>query len=118
MAPLKEIPAQVTPGVAKATRRDRTRPLPSPGFGPSGRTVSVQIPTASTLHAYSHAQPVPGTSRRHPIRSRIAANNLRGTATSAIWNTSGVVLDGPGAVRSCADLALVRTASKRGIRKA
>ena len=59
ITPLKEIPAQVTSGVAKAPRRDCTRPLPSPGFGPSGRTIPVPIPTPSTLHAFSHAQPVP-----------------------------------------------------------
>ena len=32
MTPLKEIPVHVTPGVAKDPRRDRTRPLPSPGL--------------------------------------------------------------------------------------
>ena len=55
MTPLKEKPDQVTTGAARYPRRDRTRPLPSPGFGPSGQTVPVQIPTASTLHAFPHA---------------------------------------------------------------
>jgi len=52
MTPRKEISAQVTTVVAKARRRDRTRPLLSPGFVPPGRTVPVRIPTASALHAF------------------------------------------------------------------
>jgi hypothetical protein len=85
MTPNKKIPVQVTPGVARDPRNDCTRPFPSPGFGPSGRTVPVQIPTASSLNIFSPAQLAPGTSRSRSIRSKIAAKSVRGTSTSAGW---------------------------------
>jgi hypothetical protein len=49
-----------------------------------GRTIIVPRAASSSLHSSLDVQPVPGTVRSRPIRSRIAANKVRGTATSAI----------------------------------
>src|SRR5271157_957846 len=58
----------------------------SPGSGLSGRTITVPLAGASSLHASLDGQPVPGTVRIRSIRSGMAANNSCGTITSANWN--------------------------------
>jgi len=67
-------------------RRRCSRLHRSPGSGLSGRTISVPLAGASSLHASLDGQPVPGTVRIRSIRSGMAANNSCGTITSANWN--------------------------------
>jgi hypothetical protein len=59
---------------------------PSPHGGPS---------PSSSARRHSHPpatndHPGLGATRSRPIRARNAANNLRGTATSAIWNVTAL----------------------------
>jgi len=58
-------------------RRRCSRLHRSPGSGISGRTITVPLAGASSLHAWLDAEPVPGTVHSLPIRSRIAAKKVR-----------------------------------------
>jgi len=60
----------------------------SPGSGLSGRTITVPLAGAPSVHAWLDAEPVIGTVHSLPIRSRIAAKKVRSTARSAIWNVT------------------------------
>ena len=85
----KTIQVDVVPTIARDHHMRVLPTLSLPGFGTSVRTVPVRHAAPSSFLAYYPVtQPVPGTSLSPSIRSRIAANNLRGTATSAIWNVT------------------------------
>src|SRR5271157_3711580 len=87
----KTIQVDVVPTIARDHHTRVLPTLPLPGFGTSVRTVPVRHAAPSSFLAYYPVtQPVPGTSLSPSIRSRIAANNLRGTATSAIWNVTAL----------------------------
>ena len=59
----------------------------------SGRTVpAISDSTVRSEDAVTD-HPGQGEARGRPIRTRIAANNARGMATSAIWNVTALACD-------------------------